>query len=163
MARAMSESHRSRGGFPKQRFMEGLIKRAREMEVGRRRPAKYRESRRLRGWNVKPYITFQYFIWINEGQGGIELNIHTPDKGRNKAIYDSLKARKTDIEVEVGASLDWNRLDDDRSCRIRMAAREWGLWDEDRWPAVQEAMIEAMDRFSQVLSRQIQEIVGPNG
>ncbi len=47
-----------------------------------------------------------------------ELVIDRGDKAINKTIFDSLEAKRTEIEGELGVTLTWERLDNRRSCRV---------------------------------------------
>jgi len=48
----------------------------------------------------------------------IELYLDTGDGPRNKAIFDAIQARATELEKSAQAPLSWERLDDKRACRI---------------------------------------------
>jgi len=50
----------------------------------------------------------------------VELYIDTWDGERNKKVFDQLYAGKSEIEVAVGASLSWERLDSKRACRVAL-------------------------------------------
>lgn len=102
-------------------------------------------------------MEFNYVIW-NEEQAGIELYIDTGDKEQDKRILDWLHEKKQRIETDFGGPLDWQRLDEKRASRIRYVIRKGGLRDEDKWSAVQDAMIDDMARFAQVLKLQLQEL-----
>lgn len=69
-------------------------------------------------------------------------------------------ARKEQIEGAFGAPLDWQRLDDRRASRIRYVLANGGLRDRDRWPEIQEAMIEAMVTLAEALKPEIKRLKG---
>ena len=48
----------------------------------------------------------------------IELYIDRGDRQVNKHAYDQIEQRRVDVEEELGAALDWQRLDNRRACRI---------------------------------------------
>jgi CBS domain-containing protein len=48
----------------------------------------------------------------------VDLYIDTGDYEINKKAFDKLHATKSDIESSIGCSLNWERLDDARACRI---------------------------------------------
>ncbi|WP_448208371.1 DUF4268 domain-containing protein [Azospirillum sp. sgz302134] len=57
-----------------------------------------------------------------------ELYIDVGDATRNKAIFDALCARKTELEERIG-SLDWERLDQKRACRISLVRSNTSIDD----------------------------------
>ncbi len=100
-------------------------------------------------------VSFNYVVWL-EGETAAELYIDTGDKEKNKCIFDSLLREKEKIETDFGSSLLWERLDNVRASRIRHLMTLGGLKDgEDRWPVIQDAMIDAMDRLSRALKPHI--------
>jgi hypothetical protein len=80
------------------------------------------------GWVVE--------LYIDRGKGR---------KSRNKRIFDALKAHHTAIEKAFGEQLSWERLDSKAGCRIAKRSDGGGYRDdESKWPAIHEAMIDAM-------------------
>lgn len=83
------------------------------------------------------------FVWTFTEQHTlrVSLDIDTGDKEANERAFDLLQTEKTEIEREIGETLDWERLPDWRSCRIsasiparvteppekREEAKEWAL------------------------------------
>jgi hypothetical protein len=75
------------------------------------------------------------WLWFSAGTAGFylgwtlprepmlrtELTIDTEQKDRNKAAFDSLHAQRQAIEVVIGESLNWERLDHNRSSRVSLA------------------------------------------
>jgi hypothetical protein len=65
-----------------------------------------------------------------------------------EAMFDKLMASKDAIETQFGGSLEWQRLEEKRACRIRKVLEVGGYRaDEAKWPEVQDAMIDAMVRL----------------
>jgi hypothetical protein len=110
-------------------------------------------------------LTYAYVVRMNDAQ--VEFYIDKPDAKENKAIFDALLARKTEIEAAFGEPLEWQRLDESRACRIRHVLHVGGLQDEPGWPRVQEAMIEAMTRLEKAIKPQLKQVMetkrGPKG
>jgi hypothetical protein len=93
-------------------------------------------------------VNFDFFVHVN-GPPEIDVYIDTHDKEKNKRWYDQLYSRKDAIEQEFGGPLSWERLDDARASRILCEISGVGLKDsKDKWPASQDAMIDAMVRLS---------------
>jgi len=96
-------------------------------------------------------LSFNYYI--RQHDGGIELYI---DRGKgseveNEAIFDQLLSHKDEIEKVFGEPLIWERLEGKRACRISKTFGVGGYRDEDKWPEVRKAMIDAMIRFEKAL------------
>lgn len=111
----------------------------------------------LSGATGRTGLQFNYLIFI-DSSAAIELSIATSDKDLNKQIFDKLVAQKAVIESTCGSALEWVRLDDKQSCKIRYQLTTAGLRDLDDWPQTQDAMIDAMKRFSNALKLHIQAL-----
>jgi len=74
-------------------------------------------------------------LYIDRGKGGAE---------QNKAVYDKLAESREQVEAAFGGPLLWERLEGKRACRISKRLEGGYLDDEARWPAIQDAMVDAM-------------------
>ena len=81
----------------------------------------------------------------------VELWIDRGDKEENKRLFDDLRNRQAEIEQAFGGKLSWERLDEKKPCRVRCELKEGGLKDEGKWPVIQDAMIDAMDRLAKAV------------
>jgi hypothetical protein len=98
-----------------------------------------------------------YWYVIRRNDADVELYI---DRGKdseaeNKAIFDTLAESKEQIEAEFGQQLEWLRLEGKRACRIKRDIDLGGYRDEDKWPQIQDAMIDAMIRLEKALKPHI--------
>jgi uncharacterized protein DUF4268 len=74
-------------------------------------------------------------------------------RAENKTIFDKLLALKADVEKVFGAGLSWQRLDDKQGCRVAYTVAGGGYKsDEAKWPATQDAMIDAMARLEKAFA-----------
>jgi hypothetical protein len=140
------------------RFWEQLLARAKAAGVMTHASVSPTKDQWLNAGAGRSGITFTYLIWTKEDKGGGELYIDTGDKERNKRIFDVLHAKQAEIERAFEFPLDWQRLDNRRSSRIRFLVGKGGLRDESRWPSIQEAMISGMERFSTLLQPYIRAL-----
>jgi hypothetical protein len=85
-------------------------------------------------------------LWIDKGKDA---------EDENKEIFDKLAAARGDIEQSFGGSLEWERLDGKRACRIRKQIDLGGYLDEQKWPKIHEKMVDAMIRLHAALSPHI--------
>jgi len=106
----------------------------------------------------KSGVTVSYNIF--QDKASIDLYIdHDFESGAgNKAIFDALYQDRAAVELECGATLDWNRLDDKRASRIRWALEGVGLHQPDEWPGLQDRMINAMILFDRALRPRVAKI-----
>ena len=102
-----------------------------------------------------------YVYALTKHAATVELYI---DRGKeaekeNKAIFDQFLAAKDEIERVFGESLEWQRLEDRRACRIRKRLTVGG-WQDDpaKWPEVYAAMVDAMIRLEKALKLHIQKL-----
>ncbi len=107
----------------------------------------------------KPGLGFNYAIRKNETQ--VELYI---DKGKekekeNKNIFDKLYNKKEEIESAFGGKLLWERLEGKRACRISKKISIGGYRDdEEKWPQIHKAMVEAMIKLADSLKPHIAKL-----
>lgn len=109
------------------------------------------------------------YNWVGTGTGlrGLVLNYvatkHTAavelyiDRGKdaekeNEMIFQQLVSDKEKIEEAFGEGLDWQKLQGKRACRIRKEVALGGYRDEEeKWPQIDEAMVDAMIRLEKAL------------
>lgn len=104
----------------------------------------------------KSGLGYNYVIRTEDAQ--VELYIDRGDADQNKQIFDALHARQDEIHAVFGRSLEWQRLDAKRASRIRDVFPDGGLRDQQKWPEIQEQMIEAMIRLERALKPEIQRL-----
>ena len=92
-------------------------------------------------------IYFNYII--NYKHARIEFYIDFKDKQMNKRYFDKFIQFKDELENKVGETLVWDRLDENRASIIRQMIDDDGLKDKNRWPELQDKMIQAMIKFQQ--------------
>jgi Domain of unknown function (DUF4268) len=99
-------------------------------------------------------VPFVYAIGQHEGRVELFIDRGADDgKEANKGIFDTLHGHKAEIEQAFGGELSWQPLEGKRSCRIAYKTTAGGYRsDEAKWPAIQDAMIDAMIRLEQALT-----------
>ena len=90
---------------------------------------------------------------IRQHDTNVELYI---DRGKdtereNNAIFDTLAASREVIEKGFRESLEWQRLEGKRACRIKKDIEGGYRDDGAEWPATHNAMIDAMVRLEKAL------------
>ena len=73
-------------------------------------------------------------------------------------IFDELEAQRSAIEADFGGPLVWERMETRKKCAIGLTLPESGYRDEDAWPQLQDAMIDAMSRLERAFRTRIQNL-----
>jgi len=100
-----------------------------------------------------------YNYVMTQHRSGVELYI---DRGRdseeeNMGIFEALRENDEQIEATYGGPLEWQPLEGKRACRIRQNL-DGGYRDQERWPEIQEAMIDSMIRLEHSLKPHIDRL-----
>jgi predicted HicB family RNase H-like nuclease len=106
----------------------------------------------------KQGLGFNYALRKHEAQ--VELYIDRgKDRGEeNKKIFEKLFRYKKEVESVFGEPLVWERLEGKRACRIKKVITIGGYRDEERWPQIHEAMVDAMIRLEKSLNPYIAKL-----
>ncbi len=96
--------------------------------------------------------------WIGKGIGmsGVNLNIgissnycrsevyiNKGNKDFNKEIFDFFYNQKDEIENEIGKELTWERMDDNKTSRIKLELSGVSYFEKEDWKKMNEFLIEA--------------------
>lgn len=90
-------------------------------------------------------LSWNYSLRRNDTR--VELYIDRGDEEENGGIFDRLVGHRNEVEDEFGEALNWDRLEQRRACRISKRLHNGGWGDEERWPAIAEATVDAMVRL----------------
>jgi hypothetical protein len=88
----------------------------------------------------------------------VELYIDHGDGEENADLFEQLSAHKDAIEAAFGETLEWQRLEGKRACRIRYQLELGGWRDEEKWPSVITASVDAMIRFEKSLRSRVKNL-----
>ena len=95
---------------------------------------------------------------INQDFSRIEIYMDNGNSGWNKNVFDFFFQNKSEIENKFGTSLIWDRLDNNRASLIRYDLKEGGLNDKEKWPDIQDKMIDSMIKFEEALRPYIEQV-----
>lgn len=98
---------------------------------------------------------FSFGYTISMTWASVDLYIDAGNKAANKALFDALYTQKETVEAEVGAALEWLRLDNKRASKVTYRFDDGGLNDRTGWSALQDQMIALMVRFDHALRGRI--------
>lgn len=133
-------------------FWAQLLERAKERTV-----LHARRSPTTGNWLIAGgELAYRYAIRMDDAQVGLRIRRDTVEE--SKRIFDSLYANRDTIEQAFGDRLEWQRLDHQRTSHIRYVIPDGGLQNKDRWPEIQDRMIDAMVRLERALKPEIQRL-----
>lgn len=89
----------------------------------------------------------RYAYRIRYETGLVALYIERDDAAENHRLFTHLKSHQNDIEASFGQALIWDHREGRIRCSIEFIITTGGLQDTERWPEIQDAMIEAMSRL----------------
>jgi hypothetical protein len=102
-------------------------------------------------------VVYNYVIW--QDKAAVEIYIDRGEDGENQRIFYSLAANRENIEKSYGAQLDWQPLEGRRACRIRAPEIvDGGLKTAEKWPQLQEKMIDQMTRIEKAFKPYISDL-----
>lgn len=76
----------------------------------------------------------------------VELYLSRSKAEDNKWLFDKLESQKQQIESSFGATLDWQRLDEKRACRISFTEQFDGF-DRENWPEMIKWICSHIDKL----------------
>ena len=97
--------------------------------------------------------------FTGQRQARVELYIDDGNGERNAQLLEDLQFHKEDIESALGETLDWQRLDNRRACRIALDRPGSIEDDADMLSDIQEWMIKNLLKFKQVFEPRLAELI----
>ena len=114
-----------------------------------------------------------YQNWVNAGAGKagimwtfvvmktssrVELFFCHPDYNVNKSRFDRLLVHKNEIEHSFGEELFWDFKQVRKQQYIRSTSPVGGLDDEEKWPDIQNDMVDRLVRLEKAIGLQIKSL-----
>lgn len=96
----------------------------------------------------------RYDLWVRQDDAGSMLYIDAGSgkQAWNKAVFDALHAKRTEIETAFGGPLSWDRLDDKQASAISCMAASSGFRSpREEWPEIARKVIDQVRRFEAAL------------
>lgn len=136
------------------RFWEGLLPRAssRSEVHANRSPTK---DYWLDGSAGRAGFKFTYVVREQDSQVELWIGQGAGQRERNKAAFQALLAQREAIERDFGAALEWQELPNKDGCRVRALLPGGYRTEPAQWPAIQDAMVDAMVRLDGALRARI--------
>ena len=96
---------------------------------------------------------------VRQHEARVELYFDRPEKNENETAFEKFLACRSQIETEFGGSLDWERMEAKKACRIRKDLTLGGYRDEASWDDIHKGMIDAMVRLERAVRPHIDALV----
>lgn len=104
-------------------------------------------------------IFYVYFIRQRDAEVGIWIDLGRNTEEETAAAFENLKVHQTEIERDFGGELVWNRVEGRKACRIGNVLPRGGYRDDqERWPEIQDAMIDAMIRIEGAVGPRLKKL-----
>ena len=98
--------------------------------------------------------------FTRQGEARVEISIQSSDADWNKSVFDHLIESRNAIEAELENELEWERLDDKKSCRVGVA-RKGSIDDsEEELDQIRAWMIDNVRKFRPVFHPHLKTAVG---
>jgi hypothetical protein len=97
--------------------------------------------------------------FTGQKQARVEAYIDDGNGERNVRLLEDLELHKEEIESALGETLDWQRLDNRRACRIALDRPGSIEDDADTMSEIQEWMVKNLLKFKQVFEPRLAELI----
>jgi len=106
----------------------------------------------------KSGLSYSYVANLNNTSVELYIDRGKEREKENEKIFNSLLKHEKDISLKFGGSLDWQRMEGRRGFRIKKELQMGGRDDEEKWPEIQKAMVDAMVRLEKALRPHIKKL-----
>ncbi len=86
-----------------------------------------------------------------------EIYINRGNQEKNKEVFDYLFVKKGEIEKDFGAKLEWERMEDNVTSRIKFQLNGVDVNNKDDWPKMNEFMIDGAIRMYKAFRKHIKK------
>lgn len=92
-----------------------------------------------------------YYVTITKNYVSISLGFGKTNKDDNKKLFDELKKYQTEIEVNFGQKLEWERFDDKISSRVSYSMENANIFNKEEWDKILNFTSTNMIKFEKVM------------
>lgn len=108
----------------------------------------------LAGYTSWKGVTYNFAIRLKDA--GAVLRLAPTEQTTSDELFDFLYERRNEIDAAFGQPLEWGRHDGRSYSVIHCYITKGGLKDEDKWPEIQEAMVDTMERLVNAIDPHLQ-------
>ena len=88
-----------------------------------------------------------YYFSATRNYFRAEIYMDRADKGENEWVFEALLKDREVIEQQFGDSLIWEKMDQNKACRIKYEDQAFSIYDEETWESSIEKITDAMVRL----------------
>jgi hypothetical protein len=103
-------------------------------------------------------LGFNYAVREHGTQVELYIDRGKDSDAENQRIFEELVGRREEVEAAFGDTLEWQRLDGRRACRIRYVIDVGGYRDPEKWAEIHEVSADAMARLEKAMKPAIQDL-----
>ena len=130
------------------------------------------EALRARGLSRYQNISPPKVHWLNCGTGvpgcaytlifrkkevRIELTLKRSNSDENKWLFERFEESKNELESRFGQALEWNRMDDKKSSKIRLV-QSFDSYDRSKWSDIIQWLGDNITRFEEIFSEPLERL-----
>ena len=97
-------------------------------------------------------------FWNSIRQHDADVVLYIDRGTESEEIFERLAKSKEAIEKAFDEPLEWQRVEGKRFCRIKKQFTLGGYRDKEKWPEIQDAMIDAMIRLEKAFQPHIDKL-----
>ena len=94
---------------------------------------------------------------ISKNYARTEVYMSRSSTEENKFIFDQLFLQKDEIEKQTG-TLEWERLNEKKACRIKHELKSVSLYEKDDWGKMMDFMIDSMLKMESAFKKPLQKM-----
>jgi len=97
-------------------------------------------------------------IVVSKNYARNEIYINRGDKVKNKEIFDFIETHKSEIEEKFGKKLEWERMDDKVTCRIKDQLNDVSVFNKDDWENMNKYLQESLEQMERAFKETIKQL-----
>jgi hypothetical protein len=101
-------------------------------------------------------VTYQFVISQTYAQ--VQIYFGRSNAAENTLLFATLKAHQDEIETKFGYSLNWERKDNQKSCRVSYSLKEINYFLEENWQQIISFLIQNMNKLESATKPYLTEL-----
>lgn len=102
-------------------------------------------------------LNFHFHVYV-EQKTQIKLVMERSNRDENKRLFELLLLNKQQVEQKFGLTLEWSKKEKIKKSEIVYTFQLGGIYEKQKWPEIQEAMVDGMIALQQAFKAYIDAI-----